>query len=434
MSKKEKQRYVCSECGYMSVKWMGRCPNCSAWESMVLQHEKQAENEYAVPVNLASMSVRGYERIKLGNEPMNRLLGGGIVKGSITLLAGAPGTGKSTLAMEMLSMLPEMKVLYISGEESRMQIKLRADRIRVNADPDILTANYVEDITGNLGNGYDFVILDSIQTVNSRQLQGIQGSPTMVKHVLAEISAFVKEKDIPLLIIGHITKDGAIAGPKTLEHMVDTVLIMDRMEDEQLRIVRSVKNRFGSTDEIVIFRMAEKGLEPVDNMDFYDNEQEACAGRIISCTMNGSLPMLVEIQALVSYSRYGVPQRVGTGINFKRMQMLLGIAEKHLDIKTGNMDVFLNVSAGLNIQDTMCDLAFIAALFSSAKGKPVDNVTAVLGEVKLSGDITGSRQMDTRIKHMRNAGIKRIIMPGKEDKKDSGIIRVRTIRQLEGVL
>ncbi len=434
--KKKKSYYVCNECGYVSVKWYGKCPQCNTWDSMVLRKEETQSIDVSniKKYNINDIKIKELDRIKLKKQDLNRLFGKGIVKGEIILLAGAPGVGKSTFAFYLIDQMENMKILYISGEESQIQIKMRAERLKVKNNFDIVISNNIEEIISIIDD-YDFIILDSIQTINSSLLQGVSGSPTMVKYILGRITEVIKSKNIPILIIGHITKDGTIAGPKTLEHMVDSVFFIENLKDKNIKLIKSVKNRFGSTDEMILMKMEEKGLKLIKNIDVYSISDKSGIGRVISCTINGSMPLAIEIQSLVSYSKYPVPQRVGTGIQYKRMQMLLGITDKYLKLNIGNKDVFINVSSGLNINDSMCDLAFIAAIYSSANNIDFGNKIAFLGELTLSGNIIGKENIELRIKHLEQLGIEKIVIPFSiENKKyNSKIIKIQNIKDLNNL-
>jgi len=413
MPVKEKKEYVCKECGFKASTMYGRCPHCNAWDSMVLETRgsKKTTKQDIIIRNLDEIELSGYDIISTESGHINRLFGEGIVKGEIVLISGAPGVGKSTFAFFLAATLPDARILYISGEESPVQLKIRADRLSVGSNIDIITTNYAEDFTEYIDSRYDLIIIDSIQTINSRDNTGVSGSPTMVKLVLAMIASKAKVNGVPVLIIGHITKDGSIAGPKTLEHMVDSVFIIDKLRNN-MRVVRSLKNRFGSTDEIILLNMKSSGFELIENMDMVNTGSSSGIGKCISCTMKGSMPVAVEIQGLAALSKYGTPQRVSGGIPFKRIQMLLGVMDKYMDINLGNRDVFVNVSNGIKIDDPLCDLAVVFSLYSSYRNYSIGERTGFIGEVNLSGEIISTPDSVPRIRHLIKMGITKIFIPG----------------------
>jgi len=435
--KKEKQSYSCGECGYISLKWLGHCPECGAWDSFILKRESKISNDsFNTTVKVEDIPEETEERMQLKNKQLNRIFGGGIVRGQVILLAGAPGTGKSTFALQLIDNLQEGNVLYISGEESASQLKLRIDRVSKKKDFFILPSTSLEEIIDAMKGEYNFIIIDSIQTVTSRDFPGVAGSPTTVRYTLGEIIRQAKQNNIAVAFIGHITKDGSIAGPKTLEHMVDSVFQLEDLNDESLRIMKCTKNRFAATGETVLLQMDGTGMHIVENIDKMYIQEYDGTGRAVTCMMQGSIPFAIEVQGLVSYSRYGVPQRVATGIPFKRMQMITGIMDKYLETKVGNMDIFLNVASGIDIQDSLCDLAFIVALHSSAKNKIIKKEWGFIGEMTLSGDLISGRTMQARIAHMRQIGIKRVYMPKSNIRNIDGleIINVNNIIDIERVL
>ncbi|MEO0281353.1 MAG: DNA repair protein RadA [candidate division WOR-3 bacterium] len=440
MSKKGSKSFVCSECGFKSVKWLGRCPECGMWDTFIVEKDDVKRERDIKPLSIDEIKLENFSRIKFLDNSLNRVFGGGLVKGSIVLLAGNPGAGKSTLSLKIIEKLPDdINVLYFSSEESFEQIKLRAVRVLKEKNFKIISSNLFEDLVDNekVLNSSDVVIIDSIQMVGSENVPTIPGSPTTVKYIMGELIKIAKQKNISFIIIGHITKDGSVAGPKTLEHLVDVILYLDSLEHENLRILKSNKNRFGSTDEMAIFKMEENGLLGLDNIDRINLTNGDKVGRAISCTVEGSMPLALEIESLIFYSKYGVPQRVPTGINIRRMQMLVGICEKYLGVGFGNMDIFINVSNGITIKDPQIDLPIIVSMLSSFKNKIVSKENAFIGEVGLTGDLRSSSNIEMRIKHLKNIGIKKIFIPYVERSQtytDIEIIKIKNIKEIKEIL
>ncbi len=438
MSKSKNKGFVCSQCGFKSVKWLGRCPECGQWDVFVpdYEEEEQVRKNSIKPLSLDQIKVDEFFRIKFLDKNLNRIFGGGLVKGSVVLLAGNPGAGKSTLALKMIDLLPdELKVLYFSSEESFQQVKLRASRVLKKKNFEILSSNIFEDLVLSSQKEYDLLIIDSIQMLTSEKIPSVAGSLNLVRYIMGEIINFAKKRGITVIVIGHITKDGSVAGPKTLEHLVDVILYLDSLDGVNLRLLKSYKNRFGSTDEITIFRMEEDGLSPLDNIDSINLTKTDKVGRVISCTVEGTMPLAIEIESLIFYSKYGIPQRVPTGINIRRMQMLVGICEKYLGLNFGNMDIFINVSNGLNIKDTQIDLPVIVSMLSSFKNKLITKDLAFIGEVGLTGDLRSSNNIQLKIKHLETLGIKKVFIPYVENIR-SGIEvhMMRNIKELKEIL
>jgi DNA repair protein RadA/Sms len=434
--------YTCQQCGYETPQWYGKCPNCGTWNSMVetvKETGRQEDNKAgritqgAKPQKLSEVKHIEKNRLKSGLSEFDRVVGGGIVPGSVTLLAGDPGIGKSTL---LLHVLATTGGLYVSGEESAEQIKLRAKRLNVQGDniiilPETNAENIAETIqsiavipakTGiqdknrsPIGSGMTIplVIIDSIQTLSSGDLAGMAGSVGQIRHCTEILLATAKSTGIPVIIIGHVTKEGTIAGPKVLEHMVDTVLYLEGERFANARILRTFKNRFGAIEEVGIFEMNENGLKEIDNPSalFLQDRVKNVAGSAVTVIMEGTRPMLVEIQGLVVPSQLAMPRRVANGINFNRLQLLVAIMQKRLNIPLGNFDVFVNVSGGIRIEEPSVDLAVIMAILSSFKNKPLNPKTAVFGEVGLLGEVRSSGSDERRGKEARRLGFTNILSP-----------------------
>ncbi|MGE3063870.1 MAG: ATPase domain-containing protein [bacterium] len=431
--KKKETKFLCKECGFSSLKWYGKCPQCGQWESLVEVKEEREGVERKKPVFMNKIESNEFQSIKLKDKNLNRVFGGGIVRGSVILIAGQPGAGKSTLALKLIDEIDADSILYVSGEESENQLKIRARRVSKRNDFEVLVTNTVEDIKANIS-GRDLVIVDSIQTINSERFPGIAGSPTMVKFVMGELIEALKSKSIPAIIIGHITKDGSVAGPKTLEHLVDSIFMFDRVNDSDVRILKSVKNRFGSTEEIALFKMDEKGLFVIENMDSMDMSNLDSVGNVLSCSIQGSMPLALQVQALATVSKFGFPQRISTGIQLKRMQMLTGVIDKYLDVKVGGMDLFVNVSSGITVNDPMLDLAVVASIVSSFKNRPAGRLTGFLGEVGLSGEVYGGRLLETRVRHLEHVGVKEIYLPSNKLSSQAKFTIIKHIREIEKII
>ncbi len=427
MSPKAKTMYVCSECGHESAKWYGKCPGCGEWNSMTeeisespvlsrsssIQRPRRAAGK---PTPVSQISTEDEQRYYTGSSELDRVLGGGIVKGSLVLLGGDPGIGKSTILMQVCEHLGKiLKILYISGEESKRQIKLRATRLGVNSDNMyILTETDIESVVSTIQEeNPDIVMVDSIQTMNYSALNSSPGSVTQVRECTNILMRTSKMLDIPCIVVGHVNKDGAIAGPKVLEHIVDAVLYFEGDKQMSYRILRAVKNRYGSTNEIGVFNMGDKGLCEVENpsLMLLSGRPKNVSGTCVACTMEGSRPILAEIQGLVTNSGYGNPRRMCTGFDYNRMSMLLAVLEKRCGYYFSTLDAYVNVIGGLRLDEPAADLAVALSLVSSLKDIIVPDDVVAFGEVGLTGEIRSVNRASLRVNEAARLGFKKCILP-----------------------
>ena len=447
---KGKTTFFCQCCGAQFAKWQGQCTSCKSWntiaEELVQKPDKKdwksgnqsASSRISKPLKISEIDTTKTVRMDTADGELNRVLGGGIVPGSLTLLGGEPGIGKSTLMLQISLKLP-YKTLYVSGEESQNQIKLRAERIQpLNDSCYILTETKTQNIFKQIeALQPDVVIIDSIQTLQSDYLEASAGSVSQIKECTSELIKFAKETATPVILIGHITKDGSIAGPKILEHMVDTVLQFEGDRNHVFRILRAHKNRFGSTHEMGIYEMLGTGLREVTNPSeiLISKKDEALSGNAIAVTLEGVRPLLIEVQALVSTAVYGTPQRSATGFNAKRLNMLLAVLEKRAGFRLGAKDVFLNITGGINVDDPAIDLAVVAAILSSNDDEALAKNFCFAGEVGLSGEIRPVQRVDQRILEAEKLGFE-IIFVSKHNKiaLKNTVIKVQLISKIEDLV
>ena len=421
MATKEKSIFFCKACGNESPKWFGKCPACGEWNTCVEEKEVRSKKQEdrrqkadVTPIPIKEITNAEEQRIILPFEEFNRVLGGGLVLGSLVLVGGEPGIGKSTLLLQTALQITNKKVLYISGEESQTQIKMRADRIGIrNENCLILTETDTKEIVKHFKEVQpDIVVVDSIQTLSSPYVDATAGSISQIRETAAEMNKIAKSYQVPVFLIGHITKDGSIAGPKILEHIVDTVLQFEGDRHYGFRILRTIKNRFGSASELGIFEMNATGLREVINPSEFllSQRDEEVSGIAIAATMEGQRPMLIETQALVSTAAYGTPQRSGTGFDTRRMNMLLAVLEKRAGFKLNMKDVFLNIAGGIRSDDPALDLSVVAAVLSSNADIPIDNRYCFAAEVGLSGEIRAVTRIEARIAEADKLGFEKIFV------------------------
>jgi len=464
---KTKFAYFCQSCGYESAKWLGKCPSCSQWNTFVeevIEKDNKSVPTWKTPstsqqrsnkpVQVSDITFKEEHRLLTPDNEFNRVLGGGIVAGSLVLIGGEPGIGKSTLMLQIALNMPGLKVLYISGEESDHQIKMRAERLAPQPPEGgaigsahssftplsggrgayILTETSTQNIFKQIEElEPDIVVVDSIQTMHSAHIESTPGSVSQVRECTAEFLRFAKESSTPVFLIGHITKDGMIAGPKILEHMVDTVLQFEGDRHHVYRILRTIKNRFGSASELGIYEMLGEGLREVSNPSeiLLSQRDEALSGITISTTLEGMRPMMIETQALVSPSPYGTPQRTATGFDTKRMSMLLAVLEKRCGFNLGAKDVFLNITGGIRVEDPAIDLGLAAAIISSYQDIPIPFKTCFAGEIGLSGEIRAVNRVEQRIAEAQKLGFEQIFISkynlpsGSQDKKGIDLSRYK---------
>ncbi len=421
---KEKTVWFCSQCGASSPKWEGKCPACGAWNSMVEERVKAGPSRTPSPVSrgkskpvaISDIEVQSEPRIKMPSGELNRVLGGGLVPGSLVLLGGEPGIGKSTLVLQNLLAIKSKTILYVSGEESTTQLKLRADRIGRGSDNCFIVCEtsletifeHIEAVNPGI------VVIDSIQTIASDILDSTAGSVGQVRECAAQLLKYAKESGVPVFLIGHITKEGSLAGPKVLEHIVDAVIQFEGDRQYMYRLLRAIKNRFGSTSELGIYEMGHRGLREVTNpseMLLSHIDGQPLSGIAIGVTIEGARPLLVEAQALVSTAAYGTPQRSVTGFDGKRMNMLLAVLEKRVGFKLAQKDVFLNIAGGLKVSDPALDLAVVSAILSSNVDTALDRTTAFAGEIGLSGEVRPVTRIEQRIAEAQKLGMETIVVP-----------------------
>ena len=420
---KVKTVYVCQNCGNQSPKWIGRCTNCGEWNTYV-EEVQVKENRSSLPSRSASgaqpqklseVAEGQVERIDTRNTELNRTLGGGLVPGSLVLIGGEPGIGKSTLVLQLALDLHHRKILYVSGEESIQQIKIRANRLkRENDNCYFLSETSLENILMHCEHlEPELLVIDSIQTVSTSCIESSPGTVSQIRECTNGILKFAKERRVPVILIGHITKDGSLAGPKVLEHMVDTVLQFEGENQYMYRILRAVKNRFGSTSELGIFEMGNTGMREVSNPSelLINRDDNGLSGTAIACAIEGNRPLLIEIQSLVSTAAYGTPQRSSTGFDLRRMNMLLAVLEKRAGFKLATKDVFLNIAGGIKVDDPAIDLAVISAVLSSNFDLPVEKSVCFTGEVGLSGEIRAVNRLEQRIAEAEKLGMQKIFIP-----------------------
>ncbi|MBN1481061.1 DNA repair protein RadA [candidate division KSB1 bacterium] len=422
---KGKTHFVCQECGAATPKWQGKCPSCGSWNSLIEERVVTTSSRDAVmrprhttqTLPLSKISAENMPRKQINSHEFNRVLGGGLVPGSVVLVGGDPGIGKSTLLLQEAATLSteNYKILYITGEESAEQIKMRADRLHAVSDflyilpeTEIESAlNAIERIDPKL------VIVDSIQTMYTSLLESAPGSVSQVRECTLKLIQLAKTRALPVFLVGHVTKEGYLAGPKVLEHMVDTLLLFEGDRDHFYRILRSVKNRFGSTREIGVFEMTENGLKDVPNPSavFLAERQIKTSGSAVICCMEGTRPILVEVQALATATKYGYPQRTTTGMDVKRLILLLGVLEKRLGYHVGSMDVFLNAVGGLRIDEPAADLGVITSIASSVRNREIDPNTIFIAEVGLGGELRSVSHIEARLREAEKLGFQRAIIP-----------------------
>lgn len=421
-----RSRFVCQVCGHESPRWLGKCPSCEAWNSFaeeVIPVDVKArvaripggDGTPAAPVRLSEVSLVEEERIRTGLEEFDRVMGGGIMQGSLNLLAGDPGIGKSTLMTELGKYLPGKSLLYVTGEESVRQVKLRAQRLGVTGDDmRLLSETNVNELMRAVRDlEPDILVIDSVQTLFMPEISSAPGSVTQVRESTAAIQQFTKTMNCATFLIGHVTKDGSIAGPRVLEHMVDTVLHFEGDRHHAFRILRGIKNRFGATNEIGVFEMRESGLHEVGNPSeiFLAERAFGISGSTVVCSMEGTRPLLVEVQALVTPASYGTPQRTATGFDSRRLQMLLAVLEKREGYRMSTHDVFLNVAGGVRINEPAVDLGVVVAAASSLRDVPGGTSVVVIGEVGLGGEIRAVSSLETRLREAARLGFEQAVVP-----------------------
>jgi DNA repair protein RadA/Sms len=415
--------FECQSCGYASAKWLGRCPDCGSWNSFAEEKARAASGKdravsAARPVRLSEISTADQPRVVTGNTEFDRVLGGGLVPGSLVLLGGEPGIGKSTLLLQIAQALQKKnrRVLYISGEESAQQIKMRAERLGSEDAGEIflLAESSLEAILGAVDDVRPTdIVVDSIQTTFSESLDSAPGSISQVRHVAAQFLALAKTRHLPVFLIGHVTTDGSLAGPKALEHIVDTVLYFEGERHHNHRIVRAVKNRFGAANEVGVFEMTSRGLVPVQNPSdlFLREREEAVPGSAVVCAVEGTRPILVEIQALVLASQYGTARRTATGVDYSRISVLVAMLEKRLGIPIMGCDIYVNAAGGLQVDEPAADLALFAAILSSFRNRALPPSTVLIGELGLSGEVRPVSQAHLRAREAAAMGFRRCILP-----------------------
>lgn len=448
---KIKTKFVCQECGYETAKWLGKCPSCGQWNTFAEEIEQRAGDSKSQRgiskgkiEKIQDITSTKKERYSTGSREMDRVLGGGIIKSSLVLVGGDPGIGKSTLLLQVADYVSKqnLKVLYVSGEESGEQIKIRADRLGVSDGELYVLAETNIDVIKEFVEKEepDLLVLDSIQTIYSPEIVSAPGSVSQVREVTAMVMRMTKVRNMASFIVGHVTKAGAIAGPRVLEHMVDTVLYFEGERHFAYRILRSVKNRFGSTNEIGIFEMREKGLVEVENPSevFLKGRPIDAYGTVVTAAMEGTRPVLIEIQALVTYSPAGFANRVTTGIDKNRAAMLIAVLEKKAGLAIQSSDTFINVTGGLQLREPAADLAILCAIASSFKEIPVDFKTVLIGEVGLTGEIRGVNSIEKRLIEAQKMGFEKAIIAESNDTikdiKDIEVIPVNNIRQVMDLL
>ena len=453
MAKGKKTVFFCQECGYESPKWMGQCPGCKQWNTFVEETVSPAQGKAAKgiggakaaePVSLSQVQIHEEERLHTGSKELDRVLGGGIVGGSMTLVGGDPGIGKSTLLLQVCRNLAEqVQVLYISGEESLKQIKLRAQRIGAFSERMLLLCETNLDTIRQVieRKKPDVVVIDSIQTMYNEEVSSDPGSVSQVRESTGVLMQIAKGMGVSIFIVGHVTKDGNVAGPRVLEHMVDTVLYFEGDRHASYRILRGVKNRFGSTNEIGVFEMREEGLVEVENPSEFmlDGRPEGASGSVVACSMEGTRPILIEIQALVCSSGFGIPRRTAAGTDFNRVNLLMAVLEKRLGMNLSSSDAYVNIAGGIRMNEPAIDLGILLAIVSSYKDIVIDDKVLVFGEVGLSGEVRAVSMAEQRVLEAKKLGFTTIILPAVCMKSvqtitDVCLIPVETIRDAVGFL
>jgi DNA repair protein RadA/Sms len=445
-----KSIFICQGCGYESPKWIGKCPDCGNWNSFLEEEvnslrnviKSSKSNNKNVPLKLSDIEITKKDRIITQIEELDRVFGGGIVRGSLTLIGGAPGIGKSTITLQMASYLsPNYKVLYISAEESASQLKMRAERLGINSQNIyILIENRFEVIAESLNDiKPDIVIVDSVQTIYLEEIKSTPGSITQLREITFKFMNYSKKYNFTTLMIGHITKDGAIAGPKVLEHMVDTVLYFEGDKNGYLRILRSIKNRFGATNEIGIFEMMGTGLKEVKNPSllFVSLGKEKTPGSALIPIMEGTRPIMIEVQALIIKTEYQIPKRTIVGFDHKRISMLLAILDKYLHLKFATSDVFVNIVGGLKVDETAVDLGVMAALISNFLDIALPSSVAFIGEVGLNGEVRGVTFIENRVKELQKLGIEEVVIAENNFKPLENLkmsIKITTLTQITDLM
>ena len=447
---KIKKAFFCQNCGTQHSQWQGKCNGCKEWNTLSEEIlSRKVENEWAIdektkvskPIRMDAINVDAIPKIKTGDDELDRVLGGGLVPGVVVLLGGEPGIGKSTLLLQV-ALQQRMKVLYVSGEESQQQIKLRATRMGLVEDNCfVLSETETQSIFHQLQKiEPQLLIIDSIQTLHSNHIESGAGSVSQIRTSAGELIQYAKTTNIPVILVGHITKDGAIAGPKILEHMVDTVLHFEGDRNHIYRILRAQKNRFGATSEIGIYEMISQGLRQVKNPSeiLISEKESSLSGHAIAATIEGIRPLMIEVQALVSTAVYGTPQRSSNGFNSKRLNMLLAVLEKRAGFALGSKDVFINITGGISIEDPALDLAIIAAILSSYHDSPISQKTCFAAEIGLSGEIRPISKIDQRIQEAEKLGFKSIVISKYSklsiDKKSIGVDKLSKVESLVNFL
>lgn len=444
---KIKTIFVCSSCGYESPKWLGKCPACNEWNTFYEEKEQKIvavdgkRKEASKPKALNSVEGKEAFRMPTGYEELDRVLGGGLVKGSLVLVGGEPGIGKSTLILQLCNKLSsDGKVLYVSGEESAEQVKIRADRLNITSENIMfLGETDIDCIDNEITNmNPKLVVIDSIQTMYSSDITSAPGTVSQVREITSRVMRVCKANQITTIIIGHVTKDGNIAGPRVLEHMVDTVLYIEGERYFSYRIVRTVKNRFGSTNEVGMFEMQNEGMCEVTNPSsiLISEGDEKYSGSVIVCAIEGTRPLLVEIQALTTMSVYGIPKRTANGVEFNRLALLIAVLEKRANLALGNQDVYLNVVSGMKITEPAVDLGIALVVASSFKNINVPKDIAVIGEVGLTGEVRSVNLIDKRLKEIEKLGFKKCIIPENNKKllKDTYNLDIIGVRNINDAL